>query len=409
MVMKLLTKVFGSKNERELRKLQPAVERINALEPAMQAMSDDELRALTGRFKERVERGEPLDDLLPEAFAAVREASVRTLKMRHFDVQLIGGMVLHQGKIAEMKTGEGKTLVATLPAYLNALAGRGMHIVTVNDYLARRDTGWMGHIYRFLGLQVGTILHGLTDAERQSAYAADITYGTNNEFGFDYLRDNMKFEQRSLVQRELNYAIVDEVDSILVDEARTPLIISGPAEKSTDLYYQVNGLIPRLVRDRDYSVDEKARATTLTEEGVARCEKLMQVDNLYDPSCIELLHHINQALKAHALFKRDVDYIVKEGEVIIVDEFTGRLMPGRRYSEGLHQALEAKEEVKIENENQTLATITLQNYFRMYQKLAGMTGTADTEAAEFKKIYSLDVMVVPTHRHMIRIDNADVI
>jgi preprotein translocase subunit SecA len=409
MVMKLLTKVFGSKNERELRKLQPAVERINALEPAMQAMSDDELRALTGRFKERVERGEPLDDLLPEAFAAVREASVRTLKMRHFDVQLIGGMVLHQGKIAEMKTGEGKTLVATLPAYLNALAGRGMHIVTVNDYLARRDTGWMGHIYRFLGLQVGTILHGLTDAERQSAYAADITYGTNNEFGFDYLRDNMKFEQRSLVQRELNYAIVDEVDSILVDEARTPLIISGPAEKSTDLYYQVNGLIPRLARDRDYSVDEKARATTLTEEGVARCEKLMQVDNLYDPSCIELLHHINQALKAHALFKRDVDYIVKEGEVIIVDEFTGRLMPGRRYSEGLHQALEAKEEVKIENENQTLATITFQNYFRMYQKLAGMTGTADTEAAEFKKIYSLDVMVVPTHRPMIRIDNADVI
>ncbi len=409
MVMKLLTKVFGSKNERELRKLQPAVDRINALEPAMQAMSDAELRDQTGRFKERVERGEPLDDLLPEAFAAVREASTRTLQMRHFDVQLIGGMVLHQGKIAEMKTGEGKTLVATLPAYLNALAGRGMHIVTVNDYLARRDTEWMGHIYRFLGLQVGTILHGLTDVERQSGYAADITYGTNNECGFDYLRDNMKFERRALVQRELSYAIVDEVDSILVDEARTPLIISGPAEKSTDLYYQVNSLIPRLVRDRDFSVDEKARATTLTEEGVARCEKLMQVDNLYDPSSIELLHHINQALKAHALFKRDVDYIVKDGEVIIVDEFTGRLMPGRRYSEGLHQALEAKEGVKIENENQTLATITFQNYFRMYQKLAGMTGTADTEAAEFKKIYNLDVMVVPTHRPMIRIDNSDVI
>jgi preprotein translocase subunit SecA len=409
MVMKLLTKVFGSKNERELKQLQPAVDRINALDAAMQAMSDAELRALTGRFRERVERGEALDDLLPEAFAAVREASVRTLKMRHFDVQLIGGMVLHQGKIAEMKTGEGKTLVATLPAYLNALSGKGMHIVTVNDYLARRDTEWMGHIYRFLGLQVGTILHGLTDAERQVAYAADITYGTNNEFGFDYLRDNMKFERRALVQRELSYAIVDEVDSILIDEARTPLIISGPAEKSTDLYYQVNSLIPRLVRDRDFSVDEKARTSTLSEDGVARCEKLMQVENLYDPRCIELLHHINQALKAHALFKRDVDYIVKDGEVIIVDEFTGRLMPGRRYSEGLHQALEAKEGVKIENENQTLATITFQNYFRMYQKLAGMTGTADTEAAEFKKIYNLDVMVVPTHRPMIRIDNADVI
>jgi preprotein translocase subunit SecA len=409
MVMKLLTKVFGSKNERELRRLQPTVDRINALEAAMQAMSEAELRAQTGRFKERVERGESLDELLPEAFAAVREASVRTLKMRHFDVQLLGGMVLHQGKIAEMKTGEGKTLVATLPAYLNALTGKGMHIVTVNDYLARRDTEWMGHIYRFLGLQVGTVVHGLTDAERQAAYAADITYGTNNEFGFDYLRDNMKFERGTLVQRELNYAIVDEVDSILIDEARTPLIISGPAEKSTDLYYQVNSLIPKLVRDRDFSVDEKARTSTLTEEGVGRCEKLMQVENLYDPGCIELLHHINQALKAHSLFKRDVDYIVKDGEVIIVDEFTGRLMPGRRYSEGLHQALEAKEGVKIENENQTLATITFQNYFRMYQKLAGMTGTADTEAAEFKKIYNLDVMVVPTHRPMIRIDNADVI
>jgi preprotein translocase subunit SecA len=409
MVMKLLTKVFGSKNERELKRLQPAVDRINALEPAMQAMSADELRAQTARFKERVERGENLDELLPEAFAAVREASVRTLKMRHFDVQLIGGMVLHQGKIAEMKTGEGKTLVATLPAYLNALNGQGMHIVTVNDYLARRDTEWMGNIYRFLGLQVGTILHGLTDPERQAAYAADITYGTNNEFGFDYLRDNMKFERGVLVQRDLNYAIVDEVDSILVDEARTPLIISGPAEKSTDLYYQVNSIIPKLVRDRDFSVDEKARTSTLTEEGVAKCEKLMQVENLYDPRCIEVLHHINQALKAHSLFKRDVDYIVKDGEVIIVDEFTGRLMPGRRYSEGLHQALEAKEGVKIENENQTLATITFQNYFRMYRKLAGMTGTADTEAAEFKKIYSLDVMVVPTHRPMIRTDFPDVI
>jgi len=409
MVLSLLTKVFGSKNERELKKLQPVVDRINALEPAMQAMSDEELRSQTGRFKERVERGEPLDELLPEAFAAVREASVRTLKMRHFDVQLVGGMVLHQGKIAEMKTGEGKTLAATLPAYLNALAGQGMHIITVNDYLARRDTEWMGHIYRFLGLRVGTILHGLTDPERQAAYGADITYGTNNEFGFDYLRDNMKFDRGSLVQRNLFYAIVDEVDSILIDEARTPLIISGPAEKSTDLYYQVNSLIPRLANGRDYAIDEKARTATLTEEGVARCEKMMQVENLYDPHCIELLHHINQALKAHALFKRDVDYIVKDGEVIIVDEFTGRLMPGRRYSEGLHQALEAKEGVKIENENQTLATITFQNYFRMYQKLAGMTGTADTEAAEFKKIYNLEVVVIPTNLPMIRTDFSDVI
>jgi preprotein translocase subunit SecA len=409
MVMSFLTKMFGSKNERELRKMQPAVDRINALEPAMQALSDAELRALTGRFKERIERAEPLDELLPEAFAAVREASVRSLKMRHFDVQLIGGMVLHQGTIAEMKTGEGKTLVATLPAYLNALSGRGMHIVTVNDYLARRDTEWMGHIYRFLGLQMGTIVHGMSDAERQTAYGADITYGTNNEFGFDYLRDNMKFDRHSLVQRELNYAIVDEVDSILVDEARTPLIISGPAEKSTDLYYQVNGLIPRLTRDQDYVIDEKARTATLSEEGVSRCEKLMQVENLYDPRCIELLHHITQALKAHALFKLDVDYIVKDGEVIIVDEFTGRLMPGRRYSEGLHQALEAKEGVKIENENQTLATITFQNYFRMYRKLAGMTGTADTEAAEFKKIYNLDVVVVPTNQPMVRTDFPDMI
>jgi preprotein translocase subunit SecA len=409
MVTSFLTKVFGSKNERELKKMQPAVDRINALEPALQAMSDAEVRALTGRFKERVERGESLDDLLPEAFAAVREASVRSLKMRHFDVQLIGGIVLHQGKIAEMKTGEGKTLVATLSAYLNALSGRGVHIVTVNDYLARRDTEWMGHIYRFLGLNMGTIVHGMSDAERQTAYGADITYGTNNEFGFDYLRDNMKFDRQSLVQRELNYAIVDEVDSILVDEARTPLIISGPAEKSTDLYYQVNGLIPRLTREKDYVVDEKARTATLSEEGVSRCEKLMQVENLYDPSCIELLHHITQALKAHALFKLDVDYIVKDGEVVIVDEFTGRLMPGRRYSEGLHQALEAKEGVKIENENQTLATITFQNYFRMYNKLAGMTGTADTEAEEFKKIYNLDVVVVPTNQPMIRIDFPDAI
>jgi preprotein translocase subunit SecA len=409
MILNALTKVFGSKNERELKRIQPQVERINALEPAVQAMSDDELKAQTARFKERIDRGEPLDDLLPEAFAAVREASLRTLKMRHFDVQLIGGIVLHEGKIAEMKTGEGKTLVATLPAYLNALTGKGVHIVTVNDYLARRDTEWMGHIYQFLGLTMGTIIHGLDDTERQAAYAADITYGTNNEFGFDYLRDNMKFDRRSLVQPALNFAIVDEVDSILIDEARTPLIISGPAEKSTDLYYQVNGLIPRLSANQHYSIDEKARSATLTEDGVARCEQLLRVDNIYDPRYIELLHHINQALKAHTLFKRDVDYIVKDGEVIIVDEFTGRLMPGRRYSEGLHQALEAKENVKIENENQTLATITFQNYFRMYDKLAGMTGTADTEAAEFKKIYDLDVMVIPTNQPMIRDDFPDAI
>jgi preprotein translocase subunit SecA len=409
MLLNVLTKVFGSKNERELKRLQPLVERINALEPEFKAMRDDQLKALTPKFKERIEQGEPLDDLLPEAFAAVREASSRTLKMRHFDVQLIGAIVLHEGKIAEMKTGEGKTLAATMPAYLNALTGKGVHIVTVNDYLASRDTEWMGHIYQFLELSTGTIVHGLDDAQRKAAYAADITYGTNNEFGFDYLRDNMKFDRDSLVQPQLNFAIVDEVDSILIDEARTPLIISGPAEKSTDLYYQVNNVIPRLSKDRHYSIDEKARTATLTEDGVARCEQLLKVDNLFDPRYIELLHHINQALKAHALFKRDVDYIVKDGEVIIVDEFTGRLMPGRRYSEGLHQALEAKENVKIENENQTLATITFQNYFRMYDKLSGMTGTADTEAAEFKKIYDLDVMVIPTNMPMIRTDFSDVI
>ncbi|HUV78091.1 MAG TPA: preprotein translocase subunit SecA [Desulfobacterales bacterium] len=409
MVSNLLTKVFGSKNERELKKIQPAVEKINALEPRIQAMSDDELKAQTQLFKDRLNTGESLDDLLPEAFATVREASVRTLEMRHFDVQLIGGMVLHQGKIAEMKTGEGKTLAATLPAYLNALSGEGVHIVTVNDYLARRDTEWMGHIYKFLGLSVGCILHGLNDNERKASYSADITYGTNNEFGFDYLRDNMKFDSDALVQKTPNFAIVDEVDSILIDEARTPLIISGPAEKSTDLYHLVNGIIPRLVPESDFTVDEKARAAVMTEEGMAKAEKLLKVDNLYDPQNIELLHHVNQGLKAYTLFKRDVDYIVKNGEVIIVDEFTGRLMPGRRYSDGLHQALEAKENVKIENENQTLATITFQNYFRMYNKLAGMTGTADTEAAEFKKIYDLDVMVIPTNQNMIRTDNSDVI
>jgi len=409
MIFDFLTKIFGSKNERELKKMQPAVEAINALEPKMQAMSDDELKDQTLRFRERHDNGESLDDMLCEAFATVREASVRTLNMRHFDVQLIGGMVLHKGKISEMKTGEGKTLVSTLSAYLNAVSGKGVHIVTVNDYLAKRDTEWMGQIYRFLGISVGTVVHGLDDDERQDAYSADITYGTNNEFGFDYLRDNMKFYKDSLVQRELNYAIVDEVDSILIDEARTPLIISGPAEKSTDLYAQVNKIIPRLKREEDYTVDEKARSVILTEEGVASAEKMLRVENLYDPKSIEMLHHVNQALKAHVLFKRDVDYIVKDGEVIIVDEFTGRLMPGRRYSEGLHQALEAKEDVKIENENQTLATVTFQNYFRMYNKLAGMTGTADTEAAEFKKIYNLDVMVIPTNQPMIRTDHPDMI
>jgi preprotein translocase subunit SecA len=409
MVMNFLTKIFGSKNERELKKLQPIVDQINAFESRVQDMDDAQLAQQTVQFKERLANGETLDSILPEAFATVREASVRALGMRHFDVQLIGGIVLHNGCIAEMKTGEGKTLVATLPAYLNALTGKGVHIITVNDYLAKRDTEWMGKLYRFLGLSVGTIVHGLDDNERKAAYGSDITYGTNNEFGFDYLRDNMKFDRNTLVQPDLNFVIVDEVDSILIDEARTPLIISGPAEKSTNLYYQVNSIIPKLKRERDFTIDEKARSAVLTEEGVANAESILKVDNLYDPKYIELLHHINQAVKAHSLFKRDVDYIVKNGEVIIVDEFTGRLMPGRRYSEGLHQALEAKENVKIENENQTLATVTFQNYFRMYNKLAGMTGTADTEAAEFKKIYQLDVMVIPTNKAMIRKDFPDVI
>ncbi len=409
MIGSLLTKVFGSKNERELKRMGPIVDQVNSFEKKIHAMSDASLKGQTAHFKERLSQGESLEDLLPEAFATVREASVRTLNMRHFDVQLVGGIVLHDGRIAEMKTGEGKTLVATLPAYLNALTGEGVHIITVNDYLARRDTEWMGQIHRFLGLSVGTIVHGMDEDERKEAYHADITYGTNNEFGFDYLRDNMKFDRETLVQRELNYAIVDEVDSILIDESRTPLIISGPAEKATHLYFQVDSIIPQLKREEDYTIDEKARNVTLTEDGVSHAERLIKVDNLYDPKYIDLLHHINQALKAHTLFKRDVDYIVKNGEVIIVDEFTGRLMPGRRYSDGLHQALEAKEGVRIENENQTLATITFQNYFRMYNKLSGMTGTADTEAAEFKKIYNLDVVVIPTNKPMIRVDDPDVI
>ncbi len=409
MVFKIFEKIFGSQNDRILKTLQPIVNKINLLEPGMQELSDEQLSHKTVEFKERIGNGEPLDDILPSAFALVREASVRTLGLRHFDVQLIGGLALHNGSIAEMKTGEGKTLMSTLPAYLNALSGKGVHIVTVNDYLAERDAKWMAKIYNFLGLSVGTILHDMDDRDRRSAYAADITYGTNNEFGFDYLRDNMKFDKESLAQKHLNFAIVDEVDSILIDEARTPLIISGPGEKSTGFYTQVNSIIPAFKRESDYTIDEEAKSVALTEEGIAKGEKQLQVDNLYDPANIEILHHLNQGLKAHALFKKDTDYIVKNNQVVIVDEFTGRLMTGRRYSEGLHQALEAKEGVKIENENQTLASITFQNFFRMYEKLSGMTGTAETEAPEFKKIYDLDVLVIPTHREMIRKDFPDLI
>ncbi|MFZ5764234.1 MAG: preprotein translocase subunit SecA [Thermodesulfobacteriota bacterium] len=409
MIGQVLTRLFGSRNERVLKQIQPLVNRINKLEPAMQKLDDAALAAKTVEFRERLAKGETLDDLLVEAFAVAREAAVRVLGMRPYDVQLIGGVVLHQGKIAEMKTGEGKTLVATLPVYLNALAGRGVHVVTVNDYLARRDSEWMGGIYRFLGLTTGTILHNMDDEARKAAYAADVTYGTNNEFGFDYLRDNMKFRLEDFCQRDHFYAIVDEVDSILIDEARTPLIISGPAEVSTELYHVVNKIIPHFRKDLHYEVDEKAKSLALTEEGVVMGEELLNIDNLYDPKNIEWLHHLNQALRAHHLFSRDVDYLVQNGEVVIVDEFTGRTMPGRRYSDGLHQALEAKEGVKIERENQTLASITFQNYFRMYDKLAGMTGTADTEAPEFKKIYNLEVTVIPTHCDMIRVDYADVI
>jgi preprotein translocase subunit SecA len=409
-------KIFGSKNEREIKRLRPDVDEINRLEPEISALSDDELLAKIVEWKanisaieERDQREEAMLEILPQVFAVVREAAKRTIGQRHFDVQLIGGMILHQGRIAEMKTGEGKTLVATLPAVLNALSGRGVHVVTVNDYLARRDSEWMGRIYGFLGLTVGVVVHGLTDQERKLAYRADITYGQNNEFGFDYLRDNMKFNIEDYVQREHNFAIVDEVDSILIDEARTPLIISGASEESTDTYYVVDRVIPRLKPEEHYTIDEKMRTVSLTEEGVTRVEQLLGVENLYDPRNILLLHHANQGLRAHTLFKRDVDYVVKDGEVIIVDEFTGRLMPGRRWSDGLHQAVEAKENVKIESENQTLATITFQNYFRMYKKLSGMTGTADTESVEFKEIYHLDVVVIPTNQPMIRIDNHDVV
>ena len=436
MIDRVLAKVFGTQHERDIRKLLPRAERINALEPSLQKLSDDELSGKTAELKARLAeklegvpeeelkeaRARALDDLLEEAFAVAREASVRALGMRPFDVQLIGGMVLHQGKISEMKTGEGKTLVATMPVYLNALTGRGVHVVTVNDYLARRDADWMGKIYRFLGLSVGCIQNSLSDEERKRQYACDVTYGTNNEFGFDYLRDNMKFELESMVQRGHVYAIVDEVDSILIDEARTPLIISGPSEENTENYYKCNRIIPRLVKGEetkdkygnkvttgDYLVDEKSRTAVLTEEGVAKAEKLLGVKNLYELTSIDLLHGTEQALRAHALYKKDVDYMLKDGQVLIVDEFTGRVLPGRRWSDGLHQAVEAKEGVRIERENQTLATITLQNYFRLYEKLAGMTGTADTEAGEFHQIYKLDVVVVPTNQPMIRIDNQDVV
>ncbi len=415
----LVRKVFGTKNDRELKKLWPLVDEITTLEPELEALSDDQLRARTAGFKEQLDQGAEIDDLLVPAFAVAREGAKRALGMRPFDVQLLGGMVLHKGRIAEMRTGEGKTLVATLPVYLNALAGRGVHVVTVNDYLARRDAEWMGRLYNFLGLSWGVVVHGIDDRSRQAAYRADITYGQNNEFGFDYLRDNMKFSLEDYVQRDLNFAIVDEVDSILVDEARTPLIISGPSEDSTEKYGVINEIVPKLEKGRkvekgeeeegDFAIDEKMKQVILTEQGVARAEELLGIDNLYDTSQIDTLHHLTQSLRAHSLFHKDTDYVVKDGEVIIVDEFTGRMMEGRRWSDGLHQAIEAKEGVKIERENQTLATVTFQNYFRMYDKLAGMTGTADTEAVEFKKIYDLDVTVVPTHREMIRKDHPDVV
>ena len=409
MIGNFLKKIVGTKNERELKRLQANVDRINVLESSITVLSDSALKQKTVELRSNLSQGKTVDEILPEAFAVVRETSKRVLGMRHFDVQLIGGMVLHEGRIAEMKTGEGKTLVATLPVYLNALPGRGVHLVTVNDYLAKRDSQWMGEIYKFLGLTVGLTQHDMPDRERQQAYSCDVVYGTNNEFGFDYLRDNMKFDPSMFVQRELNYAIVDEVDSILIDEARTPLIISGPTEESTDKYYKINRIIPQLKAGEDYTIEEKTRTVALTEDGNVKVEHLLGLSNLYDISNIDMVHHVVQALKAHTLFKLDVDYVVKDDEVIIVDEFTGRLMPGRRYSDGLHQALEAKEDVTIAKENQTLATITFQNYFRLYNKLAGMTGTADTEAAEFNKIYNLDVVVIPPNKQMIRIDNADVV
>jgi preprotein translocase subunit SecA len=428
MVTQVLNLIFGSKNDREIKALRPIVDQINGLEASLTPLSDQALTDKTQDFKKRLQAGQTLDDILPEAFAVCREMSRRTLNMRHFDVQLIGGMILHRGRIAEMKTGEGKTLVATLPIYLNALEGKGVHLVTVNDYLAKRDAQWMAQLYHALGLSTGVIQHDasfiydptyeasdkrlqhLRPCTRPEAYRADITYGTNNEYGFDYLRDNLVVTDLSqCVQRELNFAIVDEVDSILIDEARTPLIISGPTDQTTDLYYRINAIIPQLKAEQDYTIEEKTKTASLTEDGNARVEKLLGVDNLYDPAHMDMVHHVVKALQAYTLYKRDVDYVVKDGEVIIVDEFTGRLMPGRRWSDGLHQAVEAKEGVKIANENQTLASVTFQNYFRMYNKLSGMTGTADTEAAEFAKIYNLDVNVVPTNRQMIRQDYADVV
>ncbi|MEO6802510.1 MAG: DEAD/DEAH box helicase, partial [Granulicella sp.] len=440
MINTVFAKVFGTSNERSVKRLRPLIEQINALEPGMQALSDEELRAKTGEFRQRIAdsiaaaKVEPddadalyaaekaaLDEVLPEAFAVVRETGKRVIGMRHFDVQLLGGSVLHSGKIAEMKTGEGKTLVATLPCYLNALAGKGVHVVTVNDYLAKRDAEWMGKIHSFLGLTVGVIVHDLSDQQRRDAYNSDITYGTNNEFGFDYLRDNMKFELAEQVQRGQYFCIVDEVDSILIDEARTPLIISGPTDQTTDKYARVNIIIPELEAGElietidnktwsgDFVIDEKARAVTVTDEGWEKIEKLLGIGNIADPENWDLKHHVETAIKAHNLYKRDVEYVVKDGEVIIVDEFTGRLMPGRRWSDGLHQSVEAKEGVDIRKEDQTLATITFQNYFRLYKKLSGMTGTAETEAAEFDNIYKLDIVVTPTNRKMRRLENADVV
>src|SRR3569623_1187053 len=422
MIAKLLSKVFGSRNERLVTRMHGTVQEINALEPAIAKLSDPELRAKTDEFRKRVTDGATVDSLLPEAFAVAREAGKRVMGMRHFDVQLIGGMVLHQGKIAEMRTGEGKTLVATLAAYLNALPGKGVHVVTVNDYLARRDARWMGRLYEFLGLSTGVIVSGQSSEEKRAAYACDITYGTINEYGFDYLRDNMAFSVADRVQRGTHFAIVDEVDSILIDEARTPLIISGPTDDSSDLYTKINKIIPKLVRQPeegqpgDYSVDEKARQVYLTEEGHQHVEELLEKEgllaegaSLYDAANISLMHHLNAGLRAHSLYRRDVEYIVKDQLIIIVDEFTGRTLPGRRWSEGLHQAVEAKEVVPIQNENQTLASITFQNYFRLYQKLSGMTGTADTEAYEFQQIYGLEVVVIPTHRAMVRKDHGDLV
>ncbi len=409
MVTKILAKLIGTKHDREMKKIQPLVDQVNSFESAIKALTDDQLKAKTPEFKERLLKGATVDDILPEAFAVCREAASRVLGMRHYDVQIIGGVVLHRGQIAEMRTGEGKTLVATLPVYLNALTGKGVHVVTVNDYLARRDAEWMGRLYGWLGLTTGIIVHGLNDQQRKEMYACDITYCTNNELGFDYLRDNMKFDLNDYVQRPHNFAIVDECDSILVDEARTPLIISGPGEASTDKYMLVNKVVPHLKRDVHFTMEEKTKTASLTDEGNAKAEELLQVGNLYDPQNIEFLHHIYQALKAHYLYRLDVEYMIKDGEIVIVDEFTGRLMPGRRWSDGLHQAIEAKENVEVKSENQTLATITFQNYFLMYKKLSGMTGTADTEAVEFKKIYKLDVNVIPTNRPIRRDDHEDVV